>query len=103
MNRNRHEAAIGYLKEAIVSERNLQFREAISDLDYHYIKENDVHVLKNIYFIIKDNALRNKILGSLMYKEIGLKQFFWDAYKKERYLDMKLKAVRGLAKSLTND
>ena len=101
VNRNRHEAAIGYLKEAIFSERNLKFREAINDLDYHYIKENDVHVLKDIYFKIKDIALRNKILGSLMYKEIGLKQFFLDAYKKERYLDMKLKAVRGLANYAT--
>ena len=36
-----------------------------------------------------------------MYSEIDLKQFFMDAYKKERYLDMKLKAIRGLANHVT--
>jgi hypothetical protein len=101
MKQNHHEVAIEYLKTAIFSERNLQFREAINDLDYHFIKANDVHVLKDIYFKLKDIALRNKILGCLMHNEIGLKQFFLDAYKKERYLDMKLKAIRGLANYAT--
>ncbi|MNU90818.1 hypothetical protein D3C71_806950 [compost metagenome] len=99
-----HEAAIEYLETAAVSERNLQFREAINDLNYRFIKAKDAHVLKDIYFKLKDMALRNQILGCLMHlshPELGLKQFFEDAYKKERYLDMKLKAIRGLANYAT--
>ncbi|WP_433945151.1 hypothetical protein [Paenibacillus sp. SN-8-1] len=100
----RNEAAMEYLKTAAVSERNVQFREAINALDYRYIKAGDVHVLADIYFKLKDMALRNKLLGCFMhlsYPELGLKPFFQDAYKKERYLDMKPKAVRGLANYAT--
>ncbi|MCY9656369.1 hypothetical protein P5G65_36225 [Paenibacillus chondroitinus] len=96
-----HETAIQYLKTSSFSERDLRFREAINDLNYHFIKTNDVQVLKDIYFKLKDITLRNIILGILMHNEIGLKQFFLDVYKKERYLDMKLKAIRGLANYTT--
>ncbi|MDU0204880.1 hypothetical protein RQP52_30430 [Paenibacillus sp. PFR10] len=71
-----HETAIQYLKTAFFSERDLRFREAINDLNYHFIKTNDVQVLKDIYFKLKDITLRNIILGILMHNEIGLKQFF---------------------------
>jgi hypothetical protein len=87
--RKHHEKAIEHLKMATILERNLQFREAINNLDYHFIKPNDVQILKEIYFKLKDTALRNKILRNLMYNEFGLKQFFLDAYKIERYLDMR--------------
>ncbi|USB33605.1 hypothetical protein [Paenibacillus sp. YPG26] len=98
--KQRHEAAMEYLKTAEVSEKSPQIREAINELDYHFIKSNEAPVLADIYFKLKDMALRNRILGCLMHvshHEPGLKPFFQDAYKKERYLDMKLKAVRGLA------
>jgi hypothetical protein len=101
MKQKRHEKAIEHLKIATLLERNLQFREAINNLDYHFIKPNDVQILKEIYFKLIDTALRNKILGSLMHNEFGLKQFFLDAYKIERYLDMRLKAIRGLANYAT--
>lgn len=95
-----HEAAMEYLKTAAVSEGNVQFREAVNALDYRNITAEDANVLRDIYFKLKDIALRNQILGCLMHlsnPELGLKPFFQDAYKKERYLDMKLKAIRGLA------
>jgi hypothetical protein len=75
----RHDEAIEYLKTATLSERNLQFREAINNLDYHFIRPDDVFILKGIYLKLKDTALRNKVLGNLMHNEIGLKQFFLDA------------------------
>ncbi|MDD9269334.1 hypothetical protein ACFPES_19990 [Paenibacillus sp. GCM10023248] len=82
MKQTRHEAAIEHLKIAIFSERNSQCREAINNLDYHFIKANDVQVLKDNYFKLMDITLRNKILGVLMLNEIGLKQFFWRHIKK---------------------
>lgn len=96
-----HKAAIQYLTTAAVAESNLRFKEAIYDLNYRFINTSDVHLLEEIYFKLKDLALRNQILGCLMHNELGDKQFFLAAYKKERYLDMKLKAIRGLANYAT--
>ncbi|RUT31779.1 hypothetical protein EJP77_10355 [Paenibacillus zeisoli] len=99
-----HEEAMEYLRTAAVSERNLKFRQAVNALDYRHITAEDANVLRDIYFKLKDMALRNQILGCFMHlsnPELGLGPFFQDAYKKERYLDMKLKAVRGLANYAT--
>jgi len=56
----------------------------------------DVNLLIDFYHELKDAALRLIILCNLFHgSEWLLKQFFLDAYKRERYLDMKLMAVRG--------
>ena len=50
----------------------------------------------NEYFGLKDVSKRNKILKELVFNyPKNAKDFFYKAFKKERYLDMKLTAIRG--------
>lgn len=50
------------------------------------------------YFALKDITARNVILKQLvLHLPQDAKEFFLKAFKKERYLDMKLTAVRGYA------
>lgn len=54
--------------------------------------------LMEIYFQEKDIFQRNQILTYLLcHMPADAKMFFLKAFKKERYLDMKLRAVRGYA------
>lgn len=54
--------------------------------------------MMNEYFDIKDISKRNKILKELVFScPPNAKNFFYQVFKKERYLDMKLTAVRGYA------
>lgn len=93
---------MAYLRSASLSEKDSRFRQAIEELQYPFITASDAEVLTAMYFKLKDMALRNQILGRLMHRgELGLQSFFTEAYKKERYLDMKLKAIRGLAYDAT--
>lgn len=51
-----------------------------------------------LYFNLKDVPKRNEILKELVFScPQNAKDFFLRAFKKERYLDMKLTAVRGYA------
>ncbi len=51
-----------------------------------------------LYFQTKDVPKRNLILKELMFScPQNAKEFFFRAFKKERYLDMKLMALRGYA------
>ncbi len=56
------------------------------------------NTLMETYFNTKDIAKRNALLKQLVFDlpEDG-KDFFLKAYKKERYLDMRLTAIRGYA------
>lgn len=57
-----------------------------------------------VYFQEKDVSKRNEILKQLLCDmPLDAKEFFLKAYKKERYLDMKLSAVRGYAAYATED
>lgn len=48
------------------------------------------------YFNIKDVSKRNKLLKELVFNcPPNAKDFFYQVFKKERYLDMKLTAIRG--------
>lgn len=48
------------------------------------------------YFNLKDVSKRNKILKELVFNyPKNAKDFFYKAFKKEKYLDMKLTAIRG--------
>lgn len=97
-----HNEAIDYLKKSPVSERNPHYREALFSVKYNQLDFEEATLLSSIYFKLKDISLRNCILMSLFYcNNFDLKKFFFDAYKKERYLDMKLAAIRGYANYAT--
>ena len=60
--------------------------------------------LMEIYFQEKEAFKRNKILKQLVLDmPVDGKDFFLKAFKKERYLDMKLSAVRGYAVYATEE
>lgn len=67
------------------------------------MKEN-ADKLMNEYFSTKETARRNQILNQLAieYPE-DAKDFFFRAFKKERYLDMKCTALRGYAYYATEE
>ena len=80
-------------------EGNMDFRESIFNLEAKLIELDDLETLKYLYFNVKDISLRHKLL--LVLRDIynsQLSEFFQKAYKKERDLEMKLIAVRGLVK-----
>ena len=59
--------------------------------------DNEIEAIVNIYSKTKDLSVRNTCLMLLYNKNNNiLKIFFETAYKKERYLDMKIRALRGL-------
>ena len=60
--------------------------------------------LMEAYFQEKEVSKRNEILRKLLLDmPDNAKDFFLKAFKKERYLDMKLRAVRGYAVFATED
>jgi len=60
--------------------------------------ETQHEFLMEAYFQKKDVSERNKILNHLLCNTpTEAKDFFYNVFKKERYLDMKLSAVRGYA------
>lgn len=98
LKQQRHEESIKYLTTAPLRESDPMFISAISNLDYNFLTIDETGLIEALYFKLKYIALRNKILDCLIRcKELELKEFFQKAYKKERYLDMKLLAIRGLA------
>lgn len=98
MSMQQHKEAANILMNSSINERNTRFREALGYIDNKYLSINEASTLTTIYFRLKDISLRYIILSKLFNdKDFNLKQFFADAYKKERYLDMKLQAVRGYA------
>jgi len=81
------------------SECNMDFRESIFNLNSKLVEFNDMEPLKYLYFKVKDISLRHTLL--LVLRDIynsQLSEFFQKVYKKERDLEMKLIAVRGLVK-----
>jgi hypothetical protein len=80
-------------------EGNMDFRESIFNLETKLVEVEDFEPLWYLYFKVKDISLRHKLL--LVLRDIynsQLSEFFRKAYKKERDLEMKLIAVRGLVK-----
>lgn len=64
----------------------------------------DSNSLMERYFQIKETPERNRILKNLLCNmPADAKDFFLKAFKKERYLDMKLSAVRGYAAYATEE
>lgn len=68
------------------------------------LSNTDVEFLSELYFVSKNLYIRNTILKSLVFcDDINLKDFFFKAFKKERYLDMRLTAIRGYASYATEN
>lgn len=90
------------LTDEKIKDSNSDFRNALFSLDKNSIdKDNFVH-LTRIYSAAKQLDLRNKILRLLYDFDFPeLRDFFDNAYKKERYLDMKIYALRGLSKFIS--
>jgi hypothetical protein len=86
------------LTDEKIKDSNKDFRNALFSLDKKSIdKDNFIH-LTRIYSATKQLDIRNKILRFLYDFDFPeLKDFFDNAYKKGRYMDMKMYALRGLS------
>jgi len=85
--------------------KSKKFLEIFNNLSEYDINDDEgIRAIINIYSNSKDISVRNICL-KLLYnkKNIILKTFFEAAYKKERYLDMKIRALRGLAHYINED
>ncbi|WP_263560977.1 hypothetical protein [Paenibacillus polymyxa] len=97
-NQQLHKESIKYLTTAPLRKNDPKFICAISDVAYEFLTTDEVGLIEQLYFKMKNIALRNKILyGLIRCRNLELKDFFQKAYKKERYLDMRLLAIHGLA------
>ena len=98
MNQQLHKESIEYLTTAPLREHDAKFISALDNVAYDFLTADEAGLIEQLYFKLKDLALRNKILyGLIRCEELELKDFFQKAYKKVRYLDMRLLAVHGLA------
>ncbi|AJW65128.1 hypothetical protein VO54_03702 [Elizabethkingia miricola] len=80
------------------NERHIDFRNALFGLETRAVNIENYKYLTNIYNSAKQLDVRNRILKLLYDFDFErLKDFFANAYKKERYLDMKIYALRGLS------
>lgn len=82
----------GYLNSSI-------YREAMINMRFESFTTEDTNFFIDYYKNIKDIFSRNQILQAfvLQCQKYDLKEFFLSAFKKERYLDMRLTAIRGYA------
>lgn len=86
------------LTDEKIKDSNKGFRNALFSLDKKFIDKDNYVQLTRIYSATKQLDIRNKILRLLYDFDFPeLKNFFDGAYKKERYLDMKIYALRGLS------
>lgn len=99
LNQQLHKESMKYLATAPLRENDAKFISAISNIAYEFLTTDEAVLIEQLYFKLKNAALRNQVLYDLVRcKELELKDFFQKAYKKERYLDMRLLAIHGLAK-----
>lgn len=97
-NQQLHKESMKYLTTAPLRENDAKFISAINEVAYEFLTADEAALIEELYFKLKNIALRNQILyGLIRCKELELKDFFQKAYKKERYLDMRLLAIHGLA------
>ncbi|CEH34423.1 hypothetical protein [Romboutsia lituseburensis] len=82
----------GYLNSSI-------YREAMINMRFESFTIEDTNFFIDYYKTVKDIFSRNQILQAfvLQCQKYDLKEFFLSAFKKERYLDMRLTAIRGYA------
>lgn len=90
------------LKSEKIKENDPKFIDVLFSLNKKSINETNFSYLIKIYISTKQLNIRNQILKLLYdFDFIELKDFFYEAYKKERYLDMKINALRGLIKFIS--
>lgn len=93
-----HKESMNYLTTVRLRESDAQLMAALSNVAYEGLTTDEASLIETLYFKFKNIALRNRILyGLIRCDNLELKDFFQKAYKKERYLDMRLLAIRGLA------
>lgn len=82
----------GYLNSPI-------YREAMINMRFESFTIEDTNFFIDYYKTLKDIFSRNQILQAfvLQCQKYDLKEFFLSAFKKERYLDIRLTAIRGYA------
>lgn len=82
----------GYLNSPI-------YREAMINMRFESFTTEDTNFFIDYYKTVKDIFSRNQILQAfvLQCQKYDLKEFFLSAFKKERYLDIRLTAIRGYA------
>lgn len=76
---------------------NPVYREAMIQMRFDEFTDEDVEFFKTLYITSKDIFSRNQILQALVLQcqRHDLKSFFLAAFRKERYVDMRLVAIRG--------
>jgi len=83
-------------------ENNTDFQQLLEKCKTIALSSEDVEFLTELYSLAKNLYIRNTIMMSLVFcEDIDLKDFFFKAFKKERYLDMRLTAIRGYANYAT--
>ena len=84
-----------------ISDRDIDFRNALFSVTQSIIDEVNAVFVTGIYNRSKLPEIKSKALRLLYNKPFPfLKDFFDSAFKKERYLHMKLLAMRGLSQFL---
>ena len=94
---------VEFVKNCIENKKPMtaDFSKALESLKNESISKDDAEFFKNVYFGIKGGSdrvgIRNALLQILVLQclKYELKEFFLEAFKKERYLDMRLTAIRG--------
>jgi hypothetical protein len=76
-----------------------EYREAMIHMRFEPFSEEDMLFFKELYLTSKDLFNRNQILDAFVMQclQYDMKDFFLFAFKKERWLDMRLTAIRGFA------
>ncbi|OAB32984.1 hypothetical protein [Paenibacillus glacialis] len=83
-------------------ENKTDFQQLLEKCKTITLSSTDVEFLTELYSLAKNLYIRNTIMMSLVFcEDIDLKDFFFKAFKKERYLDMRLTAIRGYANYAT--
>ncbi len=77
-------------------ESTTAFQSVLETCHEENLTEQDIEFLIELYNKTKELYVRNTILKILVwYEQCNLKDFFLQAFSKERYLDMRLWAIRG--------
>lgn len=83
-------------------ERIPLFYETVFKIKDISLADDDIEFLVQLYGLLKDIPCRNFVLQTLVLRDNGkLREFFLYSFKRERYLHMKLNAIRGYANYAT--
>lgn len=84
---------------------NPTYQSAMEQLRFETFSAADIHFFQQVYQTSHDLFSRNQVLQAFVLRclEYELKDFFLAAFKRERYLDMRLTAIRGFAAYATEE